>query len=80
MNIVLEQTEEYVNGQVLQWSKSPKKQSVGVYMALYFECGIDKNSLLQTVFWQFCPLAHEIFVGFLFRSYFFIRNYIFRLG
>jgi len=25
-------------------------------MALYFECRINKNTLLQTVFWRFCPL------------------------
>jgi len=32
-----------------QWAKSPKRQSVGVYFC--------KNTLLQTVFWQFCPLG-----------------------
>jgi len=26
-------------------------------MALYFECRINKNALLQTVFWRFCPLG-----------------------
>jgi len=25
-------------------------------MALYFECQINKNALLQNVFWRFCPL------------------------
>jgi len=38
-------------GNCAQWAKSPKRQSVGVYfdMALYFECRINKNTLLQTV-------------------------------
>jgi len=26
-------------------------------MALYFECQINKNVLLQAVFWRFCPLG-----------------------
>jgi len=26
-------------------------------LALYFECRINKNALLQTVFWWFCPLG-----------------------
>jgi len=36
---------------VSQWAKSPKKQSVECIfdnMALYFECLINKNALLQT--------------------------------
>jgi len=36
-----------------QWAKSLKKQSVGVvyfYMALYFECLINENALLQHSF------------------------------
>jgi len=35
--------------------------SVGVYfvnMTLYFECRINKNVFLQTVFWRFCPLGN----------------------
>jgi len=44
-----------------QWAKSPKKQSpkkqsVGVHfdnMALYCQCQINKNALLQTVFGDF---------------------------
>jgi len=38
-----------------QWTKSSKKQSVGVYfdnMALYFDCRINKNA------WRFCPLGN----------------------
>jgi len=26
-------------------------------MALYFDCRTNKNALLQTVFWRFCPLG-----------------------
>jgi len=26
-------------------------------MAMYFECRININALLQTVFWRFCPLG-----------------------
>jgi len=40
---------------ISQWAKSPKKQSVGVFdnMALYFQCRINKNALLQTFFGNF---------------------------
>jgi len=47
-----------------QWAKSPKKQSVRVYvfdnMALHFECRIN-NALLQTVFLTILPtgLLHK---------------------
>jgi len=27
------------------------------HMALYFECRINENALLQIVFWRFCPLG-----------------------
>jgi len=36
------------------------KIAVGVIfnnMAPYFECQINKNALLQIVFWRFCPLG-----------------------
>jgi len=29
-------------------------------MAQYFECELTKNALLQTVFWQFCPLGYNL--------------------
>jgi len=43
---------------ITQWAKSPKKQSVGVYLrhyALYFVCQINKNALLQTVILAILP-------------------------
>jgi len=30
-----------------------------MYIAMYFECGINKNALPQTVFWRFCPLDNN---------------------
>jgi len=31
-------------------------------MALYFECQINKKTLLQTFFWRFCPLGRNCLV------------------
>jgi len=47
------------NVQITQWAKSPKKQSVGVY-SLYFECQINQNALLQTVFLMILPTGSLI--------------------
>jgi len=51
-------TEKKEKGESTQWAKSPKKQSLRVYfdnMALYFECRININAILQTVFLAILP-------------------------
>jgi len=43
-----------------QWAKSLKKQSARVYFwqhGTLFLVPNNKNALLQTVFWRFCPLG-----------------------
>jgi len=59
------------------WAKSPKNQSVGVYfdnMALYLGCRINKNALLQTVFfWFFSPLGSTSIGLFLIIFVLFVR-------